>query len=114
MKTYSQQILAGNIQTDEIREFDPESFNHGKISLVNRYQRLLKGAEGELQPDQILHIGDSFAADLCGPKAAGWQGIHLDRSGDPNVRVYQDWLEGPAYAGKSEEDIRASTVFSLD
>ncbi|CAE8602733.1 unnamed protein product [Polarella glacialis] len=114
MRKNSKHILEGSVQSDEIREFDPETFNHAEIKFVNRYQKLLRSPNEDLQPDQILHIGDSFAADLCGPKAAGWQGIHLDRSGDPNVRIYQDWLEGPAYAGKTEEDIRVNTVFSLD
>jgi len=101
------------IQEDKIREFDPASFNNAKVALVNKYQRLRQDG-GPLMPDQVLHIGDSFAADLCGPKAAGWQAIHLDRSSDPNVRVYQDWLQGPDYEGKSEEDIIANTVFTLD
>jgi len=114
MRGHSRHILDGSIHSDEIREFDPETFNHAEIRLVNKYQKLLRSPKDDLQPDQILHIGDSFAADLCGPKAAGWQGIHLDRSGDPNVRIYQDWLQGPAYPGKSEEDIMANTVFSLD
>mmetsp|Transcript_121387 Transcript_121387/g.329625 ORF Transcript_121387/g.329625 Transcript_121387/m.329625 type:complete len:327 (+) Transcript_121387:52-1032(+) len=97
---------------DEVREFDPESFNRARVQLVNRYERLLRAA-GELQPDQVLHVGDSLAADLCGPRAAGWLGVHVDRSSDPNVRVYQDWLEGPDYEGKSESDVRENTVFSL-
>lgn len=67
-----------------------------------------------MQPHEILHIGDSLPADLCGAKAAGWQAFYLNRSNDPNVRVYQDWLEAPNYEGKSETDIKENTVFSLD
>ena len=63
-----------------------------------------------LQKHEVLHIGDSLAADFCGARAYGFQAIHLDRSGNSKVRVYQDWLVGPEYAGKCESDIAKHTV----
>jgi hypothetical protein len=36
-----------------------------------------------------------------------------DRSANPRVTVYQDWLEAPDYEGKSEEDIEQYTVKSF-
>merc|ERR1711907_420015 len=69
---------------------------------TNQFQQLLSGpgVKVPISGDNILHIGDSMEADLCGAKAAGLHGVFLDRSGDPNVRQYQDWLEGPDYVGK--------------
>ena len=84
----------------------------GGATLVNRYQRL-RSSPAAVQPHEILHVGDGLAPDLCGPKACGWQAIHLDRSGDAGVRQYQDWLVGPEYPGKSEEDIRRHTRTSF-
>eukprot|EP01041_Mallomonas_annulata_P006373 gene6373-12886_t len=68
----------------------------------------------ELQRHEILHIGDNFAADYCGARAAGFQALYLDRSNNPRVTVYQDWLQGPDYPGKSEEDIQNGTVKDLN
>jgi len=62
---------------------------------------------------EILHVGDSLEADLCGARAFGFQSLLLDRSDNPRVTVYQDWLEAPDYPGKSEDDIAASTVTDL-
>mmetsp|Transcript_18175 Transcript_18175/g.17513 ORF Transcript_18175/g.17513 Transcript_18175/m.17513 type:complete len:122 (+) Transcript_18175:799-1164(+) len=67
----------------------------------------------DLKRDEILHIGDSMEADFCGAKAAGFQALLLDRSDNPRVTVYQDWLEGPDYPGKSETDIKEGTVKDL-
>jgi len=67
-----------------------------------------------IKREEILHIGDSLEADLCGAKAAGFQALLLDRSGSSvKVTQYQDWLKGPDYEGKSEEDIRRCTVNDL-
>lgn len=35
----------------------------------------------ELPPEEILLVGDDWEQDYRGAKAAGWQAIHLDRSG---------------------------------
>jgi len=67
----------------------------------------------DIQPHQILHLGDSPTADYCGARAAGFQALLLDRSADPRVTQYQDWLEGPDYPGKSPEDIKQGTVPDL-
>ena len=68
---------------------------------------------GPLDKDQILHIGDSLAGDYCGAKAFGFQALHLDRSENARVTVYQDWLEAPDYPGKSQQDIRDNTITDL-
>ena len=68
---------------------------------------------GPLDKDEILHIGDSFEADYCGARAFGFQALHLDRSDNARVTVYQDWLQAPDYPGKSEDDIRENTVKDL-
>ena len=44
---------------------------------------------GNLQRDEVLHIGDSLAADLAGAKSFGFQSLLLDRSENPRVHVYQ-------------------------
>jgi FMN phosphatase YigB (HAD superfamily) len=52
-----------------------------------------------LQRSQVLHIGDSFEADFCGARAAGFQALYLDRSGDPRVTTYSDY-SAVDYPGK--------------
>ena len=44
----------------------------------------------DLQKDEVLHIGDSYAADYCGAKRFGFQALLLDRSDNPAVVAYQD------------------------
>ena len=68
----------------------------------------------DLQKDEVLHIGDSYAADYCGAKRYGFQALLLDRSDNPSVVAYQDWIEAPDYEGKSLEDVEANTIKSLD
>jgi REG-2-like HAD superfamily hydrolase len=80
------------------------------------FQRAYEEAQfwlGPLERDEILHVGDSLEADYCGARAFGFQALHLDRSGNERVTVYQDWLTAPDYPGKSEEDIRENTVKDL-
>ena len=67
-----------------------------------------------LQPESILHIGDSYTCDYCGAKAYGFQALLLDRSENPLVTAYQDWLEAPDYEGKSLEDVQENTITSLE
>lgn len=67
----------------------------------------------DLQKDQVLHVGDSLEADFCGARAFGFQALLLDRSSNPRVTVYQDWLAAPDYPGKSEDDIARGTVKDL-
>lgn len=68
----------------------------------------------DLKPEEILHIGDSYACDYCGAKAFGFQALLLDRSNTPGVTAYQDWLEAPDYPGKSLEDVEQNTITSLE
>ena len=67
----------------------------------------------DLEKDQVLHIGDSLEADFCGARAFGFQALLLDRSDNAKVTVYQDWLKGPDYPGKSQEDIADGTLKDL-
>ena len=67
-----------------------------------------------LKKDEVLHIGDSLPADLCGARAYGFQALLLDRSGNPRVTVYQDWLRAPGYDGMTERDIHESTVTTFN
>jgi len=67
----------------------------------------------DLEPHEVLHIGDSLACDLCGAKAFGFQAVLLDRSNEPRVTAYQDWVVGPDYPGKSEADILSSSVTDM-
>mmetsp|Transcript_18971 Transcript_18971/g.28127 ORF Transcript_18971/g.28127 Transcript_18971/m.28127 type:complete len:298 (-) Transcript_18971:254-1147(-) len=67
----------------------------------------------DLEKNEILHVGDSLACDYCGAKAFGFEALLLDRSRDPSVTAYQDWIDAPDYPGKSEEDIRQHTIYSL-
>jgi len=67
----------------------------------------------DLRKEEVLHIGDSYACDYCGAKRFGFQALLLDRSDDPSVVAYQDWMEAPDYEGKSLEDVQANTITSL-
>lgn len=67
----------------------------------------------DLAPHELLHVGDSLAADYCGARAFGCQAVYLDRSAEPSVAAYQDWLAGPEYPGKSDADIAAATATDL-
>ena len=67
----------------------------------------------DLQKDEVLHIGDSYVCDYCGAKRFGFQALLLDRSDNPNVKAYQDWLEAPDYEGKSLDDVDRNTITSL-
>ena len=67
----------------------------------------------DLQKDEVLHIGDSYACDYCGAKRYGFQALLLDRSDNPNINAYQDWLEAPDYEGKSLEEVEKITIKSL-
>ena len=67
----------------------------------------------DLQKDEVLHIGDSYACDYCGARRFGFQALLLDRSDNPNINAYQDWLEAPDYEGKSLDDVQMNTVQSL-
>ena len=66
-----------------------------------------------IQPNEILHIGDSFECDYCGAKAYGFQALLLDRSNNPNVTSYQDWIDAPTYPGKDTDDIASNTITNL-
>ena len=66
-----------------------------------------------LERSEVLHIGDSLACDYCGARAAGFQALLVDRSDNPKVTAFQDWIDAPDYPGKSEEDIRDGTVANL-
>ena len=67
----------------------------------------------DLEKDEVLHIGDSYACDYCGAKAYGFQALMLDRSDNPSVTAYQTWLEAPDYPGKSLEDVKENTITNL-
>ena len=67
----------------------------------------------EIQPNEILHIGDSLECDYCGAKAYGFQALLLDRSNNPNVTSYQDWITAPTYPGKDTDDITSNTITNL-
>mmetsp|Transcript_50403 Transcript_50403/g.107341 ORF Transcript_50403/g.107341 Transcript_50403/m.107341 type:complete len:302 (+) Transcript_50403:79-984(+) len=68
----------------------------------------------DLQKDEIIHIGDSYACDYCGARRFGFQALLLDRSSNPSVKTYQDWLEAPDYEGKSLEDAKENTITDLN
>lgn len=54
-------------------------------------------------PEEVLHIGDNYAADYCGARAAGMAAVLVSRSG---VAQYQTWLNAPDYEGKTEEEVQ--------
>ena len=67
----------------------------------------------DLQKSEVLHIGDSYACDYAGARRYGFQALMLDRSDNPKVTAYVDWLEAPDYEGKSLEDVKENTITSL-
>lgn len=68
----------------------------------------------DLEKDEVLHIGDSYACDYCGAKAYGFQALMLDRSDNPSVTAYQTWVDAPKYPGKSSADVEENTITSLE
>lgn len=79
----------------------------------SKIQELTSNGNLEILPENILHVGDSFAADFCGARARGWNALWLDRSGDPKVNVYQDWLKDVDYPGKSDGDVEKHRITDL-
>ena len=67
----------------------------------------------DLEPSQVLHVGDSLAADFCGARAFGFQSLLIDRSDNAKVTQYQDWLDAPDYPGKTPSDVESGTVPDL-
>jgi len=55
-----------------------------------------------VSPEEILHLGDNFAADYCGARAAGMAAALVSREG---VAQYQTWLDAPDFEGKAEEEV---------
>eukprot|EP01038_Epipyxis_sp_PR26KG_P008585 gene8585-11600_t len=82
-------------------EIYEEAYRRARLSIPN------------LERNEILHIGDSFAADFCGAKAAGFQALYLDRSDNKSVVQYQDWLNAPHYHNKSDFDLEKYTIKSF-
>lgn len=37
----------------------------------------------KVPPDSVLHVGDSYSLDVRGARAAGFQGLHLERGASP-------------------------------
>ena len=68
----------------------------------------------DLSKDEVLHVGDSYECDYCGAKRYGFQALLLERSGNPQVTKYQDWVEGPDYDGKSPDEVLSNTITGLD
>ncbi|KAJ8598264.1 hypothetical protein CTAYLR_005501 [Chrysophaeum taylorii] len=65
----------------------------------------------DLAPHEVLHVGDNFAVDFCGARAAGLQALYLDRKG--GTTNFQDWVVGPEYPGKCDDDVRDHTIHTL-
>eukprot|EP00928_Gymnodinium_smaydae_P091401 TRINITY_DN75118_c0_g1_i1.p1 TRINITY_DN75118_c0_g1~~TRINITY_DN75118_c0_g1_i1.p1 ORF type:complete len:296 (-),score=46.67 TRINITY_DN75118_c0_g1_i1:22-840(-) len=55
---------------------------------------------------EVLHIGDNYAVDYCGARAAGMSAALISRKG---VAQYQTWLDAPDYHGKAEEEVQQVT-----
>ena len=70
--------------------------------------------DARLKKEEVLHIGDSYACDYCGAKRFGFAALLLDRSDNPSVATYQDWMEAPDYEGKSLDDVKENTIISLE
>lgn len=64
----------------------------------------------DLEKNEILHIGDSYECDYCGSRAYGFQSLYLDRSYNKSVTKYQNWVKGPSFKNKSNENIENYTV----
>ena len=56
-------------------------FISSEIGYPKPHPEFFRRVEQSLQarPEQILLVGDSVANDVEGPRAAGWQAVHLDR-----------------------------------
>ena len=67
----------------------------------------------------MSQISKSTSIDNCRifrRQTNAFRALFLDRSANPQVRKYQDWVEGPDYAGKSEvaaPDARFSEIDSV-
>lgn len=65
----------------------------------------------DLEPHEVLHVGDNLVSDYCGARASGLQALYLNRVG--GTTNFQDWLVPPEYEGKCDEDILQHTIESL-
>lgn len=55
-----------------------------------------------LQPDQLVHVGDSVRVDVHGALDAGWHGVHLDRSRTPHTHAgARGHVDAPCISGLS-------------
>jgi putative hydrolase of the HAD superfamily len=67
-----------------------------------------RAALGEPRPGEILHVGDDWAADVVGAKAAGWRAAYLhDRPGDSP-------LPGSERDGTVEPDLELARLADLE
>jgi putative hydrolase of the HAD superfamily len=67
-----------------------------------------RAALGDPPPGEMLHVGDDWAADVVGAKAAGWRAAYLhDRPGDSP-------LPGSERDGTAEPDLELSSLADLE
>ncbi|CAD7950041.1 unnamed protein product [Amoebophrya sp. A120] len=62
-----------------------------------------------VKPEEILHIGNNVIPDFLAPALNHqWKALYLDRSGDANVTVCQDWLEFEKKENRRNKDSTSS------
>ena len=67
-----------------------------------------RAALGGLEPSEILHVGDDWAADVVGAKRAGWRAAWLAS------RPADSPLPGSARDGETEVDLELATLEELE
>jgi REG-2-like HAD superfamily hydrolase len=63
-----------------------------------------------INPNHILHVGDSLESDYAGAKSCHFQAALLNRKG--NVK-YNEWLKAPDYPGASTDNVDNQTYCDL-
>lgn len=114
-RTVESVLPALNLHEDFDWFVSASDVGHAKPSLpiFEAAFEIAKDSLPDLQRCEVLHIGNDFASDYCGARAAGFQAILVDRSLNSRVHRYEDWYEAPYYDGKDPSDLKHHTVRSL-
>jgi len=67
---------------------DENGYNkpHGSM-----FEKALSGPD--VEPSEAVHVGDTFATDIVGAKAAGMKAVWLNAQGTPNIGSYKPDFE---------------------
>ncbi len=67
-----------------------------------------RAAVGDPEPAAIVHVGDDWAADVAGARAAGWRTVHV------RGRPADSPLPGTGHVGPEPADIEIESILDLE